>query len=99
MSSGSLEDLNSAMMAELNGQKASTLGRYGRRLEAESRRCAMSLDLLDGPADASEVNLRRYRDARQSFMEARSAFIFQREMLGLLEHHRVDDIFPIPPPR
>lgn len=59
-----MEQYFEGLEVEFNAQRASTLGRFGKRLEEESIRCANQLNNL-----------------------------------GLLEHHRVDEIFPTPPRR
>jgi hypothetical protein len=80
--------------AELNGERAAVLGRYGRRVERAFATCAerrAELDVND------ESSVAAYRSARRRALQAIADLCFQREMIGLTEHSRVYETYPVPP--
>lgn len=82
---------------ELNSERAATLGRAGRRIEAALVECRQAQEAMAAaPPDDAEAPL-RYRQAYRHYVEARDQFCMYREALGLYDHRRVDEIYR--PPR
>jgi hypothetical protein len=84
--------------AELDRERAAALGRAGAKVEERLDECRRLGEDL-GPGDRSGPTLERYRAARAAAEEARWALCVQREALGLVEHHWVERLFPLPPRR
>lgn len=92
--------VDSAMNAELNREKASGLGRTGRRLEEAIAACqalAKRLSSETRPAARREV-LDEYRAHRERALQLRWELEVQREAMGLRRHTDLEHFFPIPGP-
>ena len=78
--------------AELDGERAATLARATRKLEAARERyAALSAQLAE---DSSEALRRAWRAARDEAEHRRWALCVQREAVGLYDHRWVDRIYP-----
>lgn len=102
MAKDGLEQYFDAVTAELNRERAAVLGRAGRRVEKAQAACEISLAELDAVAGSGEEHaaaLADYRSARRALVHARADLCLQREVLGLLDHRGVDEVYPLPPPR
>ena len=98
MSRERLEQGVSNVEGELAQERAAALGRSGRRLEDEHRRCHDLLDrLVHQPHD--HALLAQYRLARAAFEEALWKYCVHREAIGLWDHTWVHRICPTPPRR
>jgi hypothetical protein len=80
---------------ELNQERASVLGRFGRRVEQAIARCEALLGALD-PHDQRAVE--EYRAARASALQAVADLCLQREVVGLTDHSWVERLYRVPPP-
>ncbi len=87
-----------AVSAEIEQERASALGRIGRRFTAQHFRCHELLADLDRDNEAStrDERVRRYRDERALLEELRWQYIVQREAIGLLDHRVLDRTCPMP---
>ena len=85
---------HAAVVAELNEERAATLGRADRRISAARERGLQALARLDAGHDA----LADYRAARSEMDHWRWVLTVQREALGLCDHRWVDALYP-PLPR
>jgi hypothetical protein len=84
-----------AIEAELNGERATVLGRFGRRVEAAISSCEALLgDLERGDERAIEA----YRAHRQAALQAITDLCVQREAVGLRDHSWVHRVYRVPPP-
>ena len=85
-----------AFEAQLRGEKASTLGRVGHRLEALLAQLAeVEAELLQGGDRATLVA--RHAVLREQAKEQLWFLIVQREAMGLFRHADVYRVYPIPP--
>lgn len=90
-----------ALTAELDEERAATLGRSGRKIEIALARCARLYHAVRHGHDHGTTRddvVDAYYQARAAFLEARSDFCIQREAIGLADHRWVDRIYPTPPP-
>lgn len=83
---------------ELTTERASSLGRAGRKLDESMARCTAALAALD-EAPSQDAALEAFRRAREDALEARWEMIVVRECLGLWPHHDVDAHWRIPAER
>ncbi len=87
---------------ELNEERASALLRISRTLESlitqlhESRTRLETEPATDSTTRARE--LAAYEDLRRQALKYRWYLEVQREALGLYQHHRLDEFYPIPAP-
>jgi hypothetical protein len=83
---------------ELLQERASALGRAGRKLEEQFERCLRLGRLLDERTDVSGSHelLREYRQARDDFEQVRWRLCVQREAIGLFDHKWIARVFPRP---
>lgn len=90
--------LDSAMTAELNKEKAGGLGRTGRLLEDAIAACnALRTKLATCPAGARRTDLlAEYAGHRRVALEQRWNLEVQREAMGLRKHTDLDTFFPPP---
>jgi hypothetical protein len=91
-----------AVESELDQERASVLGRYGRRVEEAIARCHDRLAQLDGDdpdTDADTDTVDAYRAERRAALHAVADLCLQREVLGLNDHTWVHRIYRVPPPR
>ena len=89
---------HAAVVAELNEERAATLGRADRRISDARERGLEALTRLDaGHGERHEV-LSAYRSARSEMDHWRWVLTVQREALGLYDHRWVDSLYP-PLPR
>jgi hypothetical protein len=88
--------MHSVVEAELNKERAATLGRAARKIEDAVRRC----ERLGRAVDAGHAGaLAEYREARGEAERAVWQFCVQREAVGLTDHTRVRQQYPLPPER
>ena len=85
-----------AVQTELDSERAASLGRAGRRVEAAFARCQALLLELDIDVGGPVAD---YRGARAEFDHAMYAYLVQREAIGLLDHRAIRHAFPRPPRR
>jgi hypothetical protein len=85
---------HAAVVAELDEERAATLGRADERIRAARELGLRALALLDAGHDA----LADYRAARSEMDHWRWVLTVQREALGLCDHRWVDSVYP-PLPR
>lgn len=85
-------DGGAGLAIELNNERASSLGRAGRKLEAAVAACATALAALDG----SRESIARFDERREQALEARWEMIVTRECCGMWPHDDVDRAWPIP---
>jgi hypothetical protein len=86
--------------AELVTERASSLGRAGRKLDAAIATCRAALVVLEqAPAASRAEALDTYRRAHEEAHEARWEMIVIRECLGLWPHTDVDAHWQIPAAR
>jgi hypothetical protein len=90
---------DSAMVSELNRERASGLGRTGRLLEEAIAACAELRTRLDGvpPGPRRDALLSEYRAQRAEAEKQRWNLEVQREAMGLRRHADLDTFFPRPP--
>ncbi|MCU0698970.1 MAG: hypothetical protein MUC96_20905 [Myxococcaceae bacterium] len=90
---------DSAMVSELNRERASGLGRTGRLLEEAIAACATLKGQLEGlPAGPRRTELlREYAAQRAEAEKQRWNLEVQREAMGLRRHTDLDSFFPPPP--
>ncbi|MFV0523767.1 MAG: hypothetical protein ACK5RL_04640 [Acidimicrobiales bacterium] len=97
------EIFHELVVGELLQERAQAMGRAGAKVEEALAQCHRLLRRLDadrdgsGPADADL--LAAYRSARKQAEQRIWELCVQRECLGLYEHARVDEVFPLPPMR
>jgi hypothetical protein len=92
--------------AELNQERASALGRSGRKIQAALDACSEARkqirDLLERGRPAEQVSQDAagvaYRDAFEDYKRAYLEFVIQREANRLYDHRLVDEFYPPPPP-
>jgi hypothetical protein len=87
------------ILRELNEERAAALLRISRTLEALIAQLRASRERLaqaQGSDRPSEVAA--YRDLRREALRYRWYLEVQREALGLRQHHRLDEFYPIPAP-
>ena len=84
--------------AELNRERAAALGRAGAKVEACLAECRRLGERLSSGERSARV-LEAYRSARAAAEDARWALCVQREAIGLVEHHWVERLYPLPPRR
>ena len=83
------------VQVELDDERANTLGRVARRLEAARRRHAeLSARLA---VDGSEELRLAHRAAREEAEHWRWTLCVQREAIGLYDHRWVDRVYPALP--
>jgi hypothetical protein len=80
---------------ELNQERASVLGRFGRRVEQAIAKCETLLETLDSRDDRA---VEEYRAARASALQAVADLCLQREVIGLTDHRWVERHYRVPPP-
>ncbi len=85
-----------AFEAQLRGEKASTLGRVGHRLEGLLDQLAQVEAELAGGGDRATL-VARHAALRAQAKEQLWFLIVQREALGLFRHADVYRVYPIPP--
>jgi len=89
---------DSAMTAELNKERASALGRTGRRVEELLGRCTALRDALAGTqGEVRAALLAEYAEARQLALKWLWYLTVQREAIGLRRHDDVESTYPTPP--
>jgi hypothetical protein len=90
---------DSAMVSELNRERASGLGRTGRLLEEAIAACAGLRARLEGvpPGPHRDELLSEYRAQRAEAERQRWNLEVQREAMGLRRHTDLDSFFPRPP--
>ena len=89
---------HAAVVAELNEERAATLGRADRKIREARERGLEALARLDaGRGERCDV-LSAYRAARSEMDHWRWVLTVQREALGLCDHRWVDALYP-PLPR
>lgn len=81
---------------ELNSERAASLGRAGAKLQAAIDECQLARDAALA-AGEDEAAVLAFRQAYRRYEQARDNFCLHREAVGLLDHRRVDEIYP--PPR
>jgi hypothetical protein len=84
------------VQSEVDQERASALGRAGRKVQEQFDRCQQligRIDANDGPIDEL---LAEYREARQAFEQRRWQLYVHREAIGLNDHRWVDRVFPMP---
>src|SRR5688500_2248498 len=84
---------------ELQREKASALGRAGRKLEQlveKLERLERELRHLHG--EARTKRLAEYRKVRTQAVDQHWKLMVQREAVGLSRHDDLDRHYPIPPP-
>jgi hypothetical protein len=87
------------ILRELNEERAAALLRISRTLEALIAQLRASRERLahaQGSDRPREVAA--YRDLRREALRYRWYLEVQREALGLRQHHRLDEFYPIPAP-
>ena len=97
---GSAADALAAVQAEINGEKAGSMGRVAERLEAHLAACARLADELAalpaGDAARAEV-LARYEAERAGARLSYWYLVVQRECIGLYDHGVIARRYPMPP--
>jgi uncharacterized protein DUF6665 len=94
-------DLVAALEAEIRGEKASSLGRMGDRLEQLlGEMAALDRDIA-AAADPSErqASVDAYNACRARAEETHYWLCVQREAMGLRTHESLVALYPIPPRR
>jgi hypothetical protein len=92
--------------AELNQERASALGRSGRKIQAAIDACSDASGqirhLLERGHSTEQVRhdpaVLAYRDAFEDYKRAYLEFVIQREANRLYDHRLVDEFYPPPPP-
>ena len=88
------------ILRELNEERAAALRRISQTLEAlivQLRAAGDGLALTRGEERARAVSA--YRALRARTLEYRWFLEVQREAMGLRQHHRLDEFYPIPADR
>ncbi|MBL8920884.1 MAG: hypothetical protein JNJ54_18620 [Myxococcaceae bacterium] len=90
---------DAAMAAEINREKASSLGRTGRVIEEAIAACAALRKKLEPcpPGPKRRELVKEYAAQRKIVVEQRWNLEVQREAMGLRKHTDLDTFFPIPP--
>jgi hypothetical protein len=97
-------DLMAAVEEEIRGEKASSLGRMGDRLETALAELAQLAAALDDGGDEADDEARTalvdaYNACRERAHQALYWLCVQREAMGLTRHDDIFAIYPIPPRR
>jgi hypothetical protein len=96
-------DLMAGVEHEIRGEKASSLGRMGERLErtlAELAELAAALDASEGvDADERMARVDAYNGCRERARQALYWLCVQREAMGVIDHGEIFAVYPIPPRR
>lgn len=86
------------LVRELNQERAATLGRAGAKLQAAiDEALELRARAVDAPEGEREAALAAFRQAYIRYEQARDWFCLHREAVGLLDHRRVNEIYPPPP--
>lgn len=87
------------MQRELNAERAASLGRAGAKLQAAIDECTQAREaaVASEGEPGHDAAVAAFRQSFQRYEQARDWFCLHREALGLLDHRRVDEIYP--PPR
>jgi hypothetical protein len=94
-------DLIAGVEHEIRGEKASSLGRMGDRLEATLLELAELGRALDAEADAETraARLEDFNDCRERARQTLYWLCVQREAMGVTDHREILKVYPIPPRR
>ncbi len=101
MDTGTSAQFHALVEQDLNAERASALGRAGRRLANAVAGCAEARHRLVLADRAGDVAGRRsadhdYRQAFANYERARADFCIQREANRLFDHRLVDRYYPPP---
>jgi len=96
------QDAHDRLQKELAGEKASALQRIGSRLEElilETSRRRESLIRAAGPDTEQRTRAHAaLKRVRAEALRHRWYLEVQREALGIRNHRRLDEFYPVPPP-
>jgi hypothetical protein len=87
------------LVRELNEERTAALVRISRVLEsliAQLHAARVRIESGDAADQAREIA--RYHELRRLAVQYRWFLEVQREALGLRQHHRLDEFYPIPAP-
>ena len=92
------EDALGAVEAELRAERASSLGRVGKELDAHLERLrALTAEFDAAPFSQRADVARRHAEVRKQAEETAWKLVVQREAMGLFHHAVVAERYPIPP--
>jgi hypothetical protein len=98
-------DLMAGVEREIRGEKASSLGRMGDRLEAALRELAEIGRTLDDERDAPldpqarAARIDEFNACRERARQTLYWLCVQREAIGVTDHREIFRVYPIPPRR
>lgn len=103
MVTGASEQFHALVEEDLNRERASVLGRAGRRLAQAIDSCAEAEDAYGRAAGAGDhrrlaLAARAYREAYEGYERMRTEFCIQREANRLFDHRLIARFYPPPPP-
>lgn len=83
--------------AELAEEMANALGRTAAHVDAALLDCAIHAQEMATRGDSPELRA-AYREARRRAQRALRDLMIHREALGMYDHRRVEEEYPLPPP-
>ena len=87
------------LLRELNEERAAALLRISRTLDALIAQLRATRErLAHVQGDDRPREIAAYQELRREALRYRWYLEVQREALGLLQHHRLDEFYPIPAP-
>jgi hypothetical protein len=87
-----------SLEAEINGEKAASMGRVAEKIEAHLAACARLVDELAAAAGPERAELlAAYEEQRQAAKLSYWYLIVQRECIGMYDHGIIARRYPMPP--
>jgi hypothetical protein len=86
------------LLKELQEERAAALARISRRLERLIEQLSATREQIAHACDDDRArDVAAYRELRKEAVKYRWYLEVQREAVGLRQHHRLDEFYPIPP--
>jgi hypothetical protein len=86
------------LLKELQEERAAALARISRRLERLLEQLQATREQIARSREEDRArDIEAYRELRQQAVKYRWYLEVQREAIGLRQHHRLDEFYPIPP--
>ncbi len=90
---------HTSLLRELQEERAAALARISRRLERLIEQLQATREQIAHGRDEDRArDLAAYRDLHKQALKYRWYLEVQREAIGLRQHQRIDEFYPIPPP-
>ena len=89
---------HASLLRELQEERAAALARISRRLERLIEQLQATREqIAHGRDEDRERDLAAYRELHKQALTYRWYLEVQREAIGLRQHQRIDEFYPIPP--